>query len=85
MAASELEQSLKFELLVPVLSADQPTACMSFNNHRDYFGTTWGLRTQGNDVPHSSCVAFGIDRLAFAVHGLALSAWPSTARHALQL
>ena len=41
MAASQVEQSLKFELLIPVRSAEQPTACMSFNYHRDHFGLTW--------------------------------------------
>ena len=45
MAMSQVEQALKFELLVPVHSEEQPTACMSFNYHRDHFGTTWNLRT----------------------------------------
>ncbi len=45
MAMSQVEQELKFELLVPVHSEEQPTACMSFNYHRDHFGTTWNLHT----------------------------------------
>ena len=36
MAMSQIEQALKFELVVPVRSAEQPTACMSFNYHRDH-------------------------------------------------
>ena len=44
MAMSQVEQALKFELLVPVHSEEEPTACMSFNYHRDHFGTTWNLR-----------------------------------------
>ena len=63
MAMSQVEQSLKFELLIPLRSAEQPTACMSFNYHRDHFGTTWGLRTEAGEVAHTGCVAFGIDRL----------------------
>ena len=43
MAVSQVEQALKFELLVPVRSAEEPTACMSFNNHRDHFGGAWNL------------------------------------------
>ncbi len=43
MAMSQVEQSLKYELLVPVHSTEEPTACMSFNYHRDHFGTTWNL------------------------------------------
>ena len=44
MAMSQIEQALKFELLVPVRSAEEPTACMSFNYHRDHFGAAWNLR-----------------------------------------
>ncbi|MGD0119513.1 MAG: hypothetical protein ABSD30_15710, partial [Candidatus Binatus sp.] len=36
-AMSQLEQSLKFELLVPIRPEEEPTACMSFNCHRDHF------------------------------------------------
>ena len=44
MAINQIEQALKFELLIPVRSEQEPTACMSFNYHRDHFGRTWGLR-----------------------------------------
>jgi seryl-tRNA synthetase len=88
MAISQVEQSLKFELLIPVRSAEQPTACMSFNYHRDHFGTTWALRTEAQEVAHTGCVAFGIDRLAlalFSLHGIDLSTWPPSVRAALTL
>ena len=67
MAASQVEQQLKFELLVPVRSAQEPTACMSFNYHRDHFGLAWNLRTTAGETAHTGCVAFGIDRLALAL------------------
>jgi seryl-tRNA synthetase len=85
-ALSQLEQSLKFELLIPVISDEEPTACMSFNYHLDHFGATWDLRTAGGDVAHTSCVAFGMDRLAlaiFAVHGIDQQKWPSSVRESL--
>ena len=88
MAASQVEQQLKFELLVPVRSAQEPTACMSFNYHRDHFGLAWNLRTATGDVAHTGCVAFGIDRLAlalFATHGLNFARWPAAVRKALML
>jgi seryl-tRNA synthetase len=88
IAQSQIEQSLKFELLIPVRSAEQPTACMSFNCHRDHFSATWGLRTEDGEVAHSACVAFGMDRLAlalFATHGLDLAHWPQRARESLAL
>ena len=88
MAIAQLQQSLKFELLVPVRSAEQPTACMSFNYHRDHFGLVWGLKTADGSVAHTGCVAFGMDRLAvamFATHGVDPSAWPVPIRAALAL
>jgi len=88
MAMSQIEQALKFELLVPVRSAEQPTACMSFNYHRDHFGAAWTLRTESGDLAHTGFVAFGIDRLAlalFAAYGLDLPHWPVAVRKALTL
>ncbi len=88
MAMTQIEQSLKFELLIPLRSAEQPTACMSFNYHRDHFGTTWGIRTEAGETAHTGCVAFGVDRLAVALfwtHGLDLRQWPSAVREALAI
>jgi seryl-tRNA synthetase len=86
MAMSQVEQALKFELLIPVRSAEEPTACMSFNYHRDHFGTTWNLSDASGTVMHTGCVAFGIDRLAlalFATHGVEFAQWPTRVRQAL--
>jgi seryl-tRNA synthetase len=88
MAVNQVEQALKFELLIPVNSEEAPTACMSFNYHQDHFGTTWGLRTDDGAVAHTACSAFGLDRLTialFATHGLDLEAWPGHVREALSL
>jgi seryl-tRNA synthetase len=87
-ALSQLEQSLKFELLIPVNSEEEPTACMSFNYHLDHFGSTWNLRTASGGVAHTSCVAFGMDRLAlaiFATHGIDSHAWPASVRDIVSL
>ena len=88
MATSQVEQALKFELLVPVHSQAEPTACMSFNDHRDHFGATWNLRTAAGATAHTGCVAFGVDRLAlalFAAHGVELPQWPVRVRQALMI
>jgi seryl-tRNA synthetase len=87
MAVSQLQQALKFELLIPVRSVEQPTACMSFNYHRDHFGAIWGLRDSSGHVAHTGCAAFGLDRLAlamFATHGLDVERWPAVIRTALR-
>lgn len=88
MAASQVEEALKFELLIPVRNNASATACMSFNYHRDHFGKTWGLARGDGEVAHSGCVAFGIDRLAvalFATHGLEPGGWPDEVRKLLNL
>lgn len=88
LARSQLDQGLKFELLVPILSAEAPTACMSFNLHETHFSEVWDLRTGEGAHAETSCVAFGIDRLAlalFAAHGVRPSAWPQRARDTLGL
>src|SRR5690348_9660711 len=82
-AVSQKQQSLKFELLVPLRSQAQPTACMSFNYHREHFGATWGIADANGEPAHTGCVAFGMDRLAVAMfhtHGTDLSAWPAKVR-----
>jgi seryl-tRNA synthetase len=88
IAASQVEQMLKFELLVPLRSEERPTACMSFNYHRDHFGLAWGLRCDNGEVAHTACAAFGMDRLAlamFAIHGLDIADWPQGVRRTLAL
>jgi seryl-tRNA synthetase len=85
---TQVAQELKFELLVPVRSANEPTACMSFNYHRDHFGLTWGMRNSADEAAHTGCVAFGMDRLAvalFAAHGAEVAQWPQSVRKALAL
>ncbi|MFI4933972.1 MAG: amino acid--[acyl-carrier-protein] ligase [Caulobacterales bacterium] len=87
-ANSQIEQALKFELLVPVRSEAEPTACMSFNYHQDHFGRTWDIELADGTPAHTGCVAFGMDRLAvalFATHGLDTGRWPAQARRALKL
>jgi seryl-tRNA synthetase len=88
MAVSQRQQALKFELLIPYYPKASPTACMSFNYHREHFGEVWGIRDDAGELAHTSCVAFGIDRLAvalFANHGVDLKTWPAQTRAALEL
>ena len=88
MAVSQLQQSLKFELLIPYYAGAKPTACMSFNYHREHFGQVWGIKASGEASAHTGCVAFGMDRLTvalFANHGLDPGRWPASARRALAL
>jgi seryl-tRNA synthetase len=88
MAVSQRQQALKFELLIPYHPGARPTACMSFNYHREHFGDVWNMQSVDAAAAHTGCVAFGIDRLTvalFAVHGLDIAAWPGRTRRALAL
>jgi seryl-tRNA synthetase len=86
-AVSQKQQQLKFELLVPLRSdEDKPTACMSFNYHRDHFGLAWDIRAADGSPAHTACVAFGMDRLAvamFQIHGKNVDKWPVEVRNLL--
>lgn len=86
LANNQRDQNLKFELLIPVTSTTNQTACMSFNYHQDAFGAKWGLNLENGDVAHTACVGFGLERIAlalFAKHGLDVEAWPQPVRDAL--
>jgi seryl-tRNA synthetase len=78
LAASQREQRLKFELLVPI-AGPEPTAVASFNNHQDHFATAYGLERDDGGAVHTACLGFGHERIVLALlraHGFDLSAWP---------
>lgn len=86
LANNQRDQNLKFELLIPITSAQKPTACMSFNYHQDAFGAKWGLNLSDGSVAHTACVGFGLERIALALfhhHGLDVGEWPANVRKAL--
>jgi seryl-tRNA synthetase len=80
LANNQRDQTLKFELLIPVTSTENLTACMSFNYHQDAFGLKWDLKLPEDQVAHTACVGFGLERIALALlakHGLDIKTWPS--------
>jgi seryl-tRNA synthetase len=86
LANNQRDQNLKFELLIPITSTTNPTACMSFNYHQDAFGAKWGLNLEDGAVAHTACVGFGLERIALALfhhHGLDVKTWPEPVRKAL--
>lgn len=86
LAASQRDQALKFELLVPITSTEKPTACVSFNYHQDHLGHAFALRLADGSVAHTACVGFGLERITLALlrhHGFDTKAWPDAVRRAL--
>jgi seryl-tRNA synthetase len=86
LSASQRDQKLKFELLVPIESEEKPTACLSFNYHQDHFGALWDIRDEDGETAHTACVGFGMERVALALfkhHGFKPETWPDSVREAL--
>lgn len=83
LADGQKAQKLKFEILVPVISAEDPTAVCSFNYHQDHFGSVFGIRSSDGEVARSACVGFGLERVVMALfrrHGFEPLKWPSEVR-----
>jgi seryl-tRNA synthetase len=83
---SQRDQKLKFELLVPVISAAEPTAVCSFNLHETHFGDAFGIRTPDGAVAHTACLGFGLERCVMALfqtHGFDPATWPGAVRETL--
>jgi seryl-tRNA synthetase len=79
-------QRLKFEVLVPVISEQDPTAVCSFNYHQDHFGQVFGIRTADGEVAHTACLGFGLERVVMALfktHGFKPETWPKATRDRL--
>jgi seryl-tRNA synthetase len=88
LAIAQKEQELKFELLAPILSEQEPTAIMSFNYHQDHFGRAFEIRTSDGALAHTACVGFGLERVALALfrcHGFEPECWPVSVRSLLHL
>lgn len=86
LATSQVEQQLKFEVLVPVISEENPTAVCSFNYHQDKFGDAFEIRLPGGDTAHTACLGFGLERVTMALfqtHGFDPEQWPDSVRRKL--
>ena len=86
LAASQRDQSLKFEILAPVADVNALTAIASCNYHLDHLSGAFGVYTAPNEFAHTACVGFGLERITlalFAAHGLSLHDWPTEVLAAL--
>lgn len=82
LAANQQAERLKLELLVQI-AGPEPTACASFNHHRDHFGTTWAIELSDGTTAHTACLGFGHERIVLALlntHGLDPDSWPAAVR-----
>ena len=86
LAATQREQELKFEVLVPVISEGAPTALCSFNWHQEHFGKIFDIKTPDGAVANTACLGFGMERVCMALfqhHGFDPETWPKSVREKL--
>lgn len=82
MAASQREQALKFEVLVPTFGDEFETAVASLNAHRDHFSHAFGIEADEGEA-HTACFGMGLERMTLAMFkflGHDVATWPSTVR-----
>lgn len=86
LAESQKQAKLKFEVLVPVISEENPTAVCSFNFHQTHFGDTFEIKTPDGNAANTACLGFGLERVTMALfkhHGFKPETWPAEVRQQL--
>ena len=86
MAASQREQALKFEILVPTFGEDHETAVASLNAHHDHFSHAFDVHSHDGSVAHTACFGMGLERMTLAMFkflGNSPADWPSSVRDLL--
>jgi len=86
MASSQRERNLKVELLIPITSETEPTACCSFNYAEDHFTEAWEIAMEDGSKAFSGCIGFGMERTTLALfhhHGFNPERWPEEVRRVL--
>lgn len=85
-AAFQSAFQLKFEIRARLPFKDSTLAVGSYNYHQDFFGRHLNITLPDGSPAHTGCVAFGLERIAFAFlaqYGFDPVAWPSHVREAL--
>ena len=83
LAQNQREQKLKFEICVPVISAEELTALCSFNYHQEHFSAPFGILQADGQPAQTACLGFGLERVCMALfrhHGFDPRTWPQPVR-----
>jgi seryl-tRNA synthetase len=86
LAQNQRDAELKFELLVTIHTEEAPTAVVSLNYHQDHFAHLFDIRLADGTYAHTSCIGFGMERLAIALlvhHGFDPHTWPAAVKTTL--
>jgi len=85
-AAFQSAFQLKFEIRARLPFKDSTLAVGSYNYHQDFFGRHLNITLPDGSPAHTGCVAFGLERIAFAFlaqYGLDSAAWPQHVHEAI--
>ncbi len=85
MAPSQLEQQLKYEIVVPI-TAERRIAIASANLHKDHLCHRFEIHSEDGEIATSTCAAFGLERIVLCLiahHGLDPEGWPDAVRREL--
>ncbi|MDX1437704.1 MAG: hypothetical protein R3335_12890, partial [Anaerolineales bacterium] len=72
---------LKYEIRARIPHRDGTLAIGSYNYHQNFFGRNLNIRLPDGSPAHTGCVAFGLERTAYAFlaqFGLEPEKWPRT-------
>ncbi|SDF91426.1 tRNA synthetase class II core domain (G, H, P, S and T) [Fontibacillus panacisegetis] len=86
----QILSDMKYELEVNIKSdkENKNFSIASFNNVRESLAHKFNVKGVNNEVIHSGCVAFGVDRWVYALlatYGNKLEKWPSVVKSILEL
>jgi seryl-tRNA synthetase len=86
-AAFQSAFQLKFEIRARLPFKESTLAVGSYNYHQDFFGRSLNISLPDGSPAHTGCVAFGLERIAFAFlaqAGFDQSRWPAAVREWMQ-
>lgn len=78
---------LKYEIRAKLPFKNSTLAVGSYNYHQDFFGRHLNIRLPDGSPAHTGCVAFGLERIAFAFlaqFGFDRDQWPQSMQEILQ-
>ena len=82
-AAFQSAFQLKFEIRALLPFKEATLAVGSYNYHQDFFGRNLNISLPDGSPAHTGCVAFGLERIAFAFlaqYGLDPQSWPEAVK-----
>lgn len=77
---------LKYEIRARLPFSGATLAVGSYNYHQDFFGRSLNISLEDGSPAHTGCVAFGLERLAFAFlaqYGLEPEGWPAAVKQVI--